>query len=179
MRLLGQVIILSLIVTFNVQAAVYRWVDDNGVVVYSDKPQKGAEIVDIPVFPVYKSHARKPNHISSTRNGQPAKEFTYTDFKITSPADDTTIRSNPGIVSVSMQVTPRLQSGHKIILALDGKGTRISSPRYTYKGVDRGTHKLSAKIINSDGNIVKSSGTVAFHLFRQSVLQRRFKTQAK
>ncbi len=144
-------------------AEVYRSVDAEGNVVFSDEASPEAEKIIIPKLQTipalnpgsfqYKPAAKRP---------QP-----YT-LAITSPADDAAIRNNAGNISVSVSVKPDLSSGDKLVIYLDGKevgtGTSVS-----LQNIDRGTHQLRAVIRDSNDRIRKSSKSVRFHMLRRFV----------
>ena len=58
MRLL--IIVLSLTAAGLVFAQAYRWEDEDGVVHFSDRPQPGAEVVDLPRSPPQASVEAEP-----------------------------------------------------------------------------------------------------------------------
>ena len=167
-----------MVFSLNAQAEIYRWVDENGAVVFSDKPQENAEIIKLPLLETYKTPASAKNNLSSkVRRDQ--KKQGYSEFKISRPAKDETIRNNAGDVTIAVQLTPNLKSGHKIILNVDGNETEISGLSKSYSGIDRGSHNVSAKIINSIGETLGSTGQVMFHLMRSSVLSPAAKARKK
>lgn len=157
-----------------VQAEMYKWVDEEGNVSYSDQPQhKDARKLEpfgdntIPATPV--QPRAQP---SLPAPGKP--DTRYSMLQITSPEHDQAIRSNPGNISVSLTTEPALDvaQGHSISLLLDHQlvSENITSNTATLQNVDRGTHQLSAIIKNKQGKTLKQSDTITFHLHRHSIL---------
>ena len=165
---------------------IYRYVDENGTVVYTDKEIKNAEEIEIeepePVEREQKS--QQVNSLSGNQTstlGQPAigtlgqePVFEYTDFRIIQPSNDDTIRENSGTVQVSVRVSPTLYPGHKVTLSMNGRrvGDGKSSGQFSLSNVDRGQHQLVAQIIDQEDKVIKSTPAVTFQLFRVSRNQR-------
>lgn len=171
--LLGSLLLLGL----GVQAEMYKWVDEEGNVSYSDQPQhKDARKLD----------SFSDNTIPATRvppRAQPAPppsgepETRYSLLQINSPEHDQAIRSNIGNISVSLMTQPALNvaQGHSISLLLDNKlvSENITTDQATLQNLDRGTHQLSAIIKNKQGKTLQQSDTITFHLHRHSILHPR------
>lgn len=143
-------------------AEVYRSVDKDGNVVFSDEASPDAETVIIPEVQTI-----PPPKVGGRYEAPPPKEEFYRELLVTSPAHDSTIRDNTGNISVGVSVDPSLQGGHQLVLYMDGQ--EVSSGRqlsFTLNNVDRGTHQLRAVIKDAKGRIVKSSKSSSFHLHR-------------
>jgi len=167
--LLGGLLLLG-----HAQAEMYKWVDEEGNVSYSDQPQhKDARKLDnlsdntIPAVKI-------PSRTQPAPAAADKPETRYSLLQITSPEDDQAIRSNPGNVSVSLSSQPALNvaQGHSISLLLDNQPVHenITTNQATLQNVDRGTHQLSAIIKNKQGKTLKQSDTITFHLLRHSIL---------
>ena len=96
----------------------------------------------------------------------------YTDAVIISPADDTAVRSNVGNLTVRGQVSPKLESGHRAQLLLDGvpQGAPSRTLEFSLENIDRGTHRLRIRILDVADNPVFSGAPSTFHLLRHSRL---------
>jgi hypothetical protein len=151
-------------------AKVYRWTDNNGNVVFSDKPREGAETIEVREPHTYKSVPTK----QITPTEKPGKKaFSYTSFKIAKPGEKETLWHSGGNVSVMFQVEPALKidKGHKIVFSLDGGATKkTTSLNYLFTTIDRGTHTIQAQIKDSNNKPVSSTESVTFFLKRHSVL---------
>ena len=165
------------LLAFTANAALYKWVDENGEVVYSDKPpQKGAEELKPPPLmttPAVKYKAQPKEEAKKSKEDI----INYTSFSITSPTENETIRDNSGNISVSLTIDPPLASdkGHYINILVDGKPkiSKSTSLTHTLTYIDRGTHTLSAEIRGASGNMYKSSNSVTIHLHRFSKLHKK------
>jgi uncharacterized protein DUF4124 len=158
-------LILSLLLVFFITCpgaeTVYKTVDDDGNIIFTDKPSENAEEIKLQELQTIDN----PNPIRSTpRPRQTDKGSLYKTFFIANPANDSGIRSNNGSVSISVSLEPTLRPGHKIIISMDGKeigsGTSVS-----LQNVDRGTHSISASVVDGDGKkLISTSST--FSLLR-------------
>jgi len=154
-------------------AAVYKWVDTEGVVHYGDSPPTtGAKPIDLPEVSRYQS--RQLPTTSSPRTGAPAGAFKgYDSLVISRPENDETVRSNEGLFTVSLALSPGLQGGHRLQLFLDGRlvAENVGSS-VQLKGVARGTHELTAVVVDEDGKEWVRSSPVRFYLHKVSLLNK-------
>lgn len=150
---------------------IYKWTLSNGDIVYSDKPPPAEQAEEVTLEPLQtiKTAPVPTLPISSAKKDEP-KEVGYEEFKVTSPDNDATIRDNGGTVSVSLSLSPGLQSGHTIEVMMDGSPIgRGASTSLTLTDVDRGTHTVQAAVKDADGKVVVRSNSVIFHLKRGGV----------
>ncbi|WP_292742625.1 DUF4124 domain-containing protein [Methylophaga sp. UBA3192] len=163
-----------------VAADIYRWVDDNGNQVYSDEPVENAEKIELQDSMTY-SPVQIPGVTDSTTTTNEQEESGESevdpDYKLTivAPEDDAGIRVNNGNVTVNLQLQPAFvpERGDKIQLYLDGLPAGVPMPQLSFmlENLDRGTHKLSAVVLNASGEVIAQSETTTFHLQRTSLLQ--------
>lgn len=154
-------------------AGVYKWVDEQGVVHYSDKPHQGAEKMQLPKTPAASPPPRRPVGFSRDDDDDSGEiGGAYSAFSIAQPDNNQTIRSNEGLINISFFIQPGLQSGHKIRIFVDGRPLKdeLSSPNFALRGISRGTHSLRAEIINEEGDLMAKTDPVTFHLRKESIL---------
>lgn len=149
-------------------AEIYVWIDENGNKVYGDEPKKSdrakpveLEPLTVLEFPQGSNDVLDDDEPLNTNNP-------YTALTITSPVADETIRDNAGSISVSLSIEPSLVEGHKIQLYLDGSPNQNpqASMSFTLSNVDRGTHTVSASVIDESGKSLMQTQGVSFHLHR-------------
>jgi len=94
----------------------------------------------------------------------------YTGFSITNPTNDQGVRANDGNVTIHMSIQPALQSGHMIVLNVDGEDGKLSSATsgltMELKNMSRGLHTVIATVVDKDGNNLIKSEPVSFHVLR-------------
>lgn len=159
--------------SLSLQAGLYKGLDEEGKVVYSDTPFKNAEKIKPP--PVSVVDAPKVEVKAKEEAEEKADAVNYTRFQITAPTNQQVMWNNDA-VSVSMALTPSLNvgGGDYISLLLDGKTAvkRSESQLIQLPRVDRGEHKVQALIRNKQGKVVKRTRAVTFHA-KQSVVIRK------
>ena len=155
------------------QTNVYKSVNEEGIVEYSDQPREGAETIKI----------KNPQTITLPKGadvfGQPGTEQkedvsdTYQSIVITQPANDSAFNSGSGQVSISSEATPPLKNNHSIQLIVDGASYNSNkSGSFNLSNVDRGTHQVQVNVINETGEILISSETTTFTLHRTNAQRR-------
>lgn len=153
-------------------ADVYRSVDEDGNVVFSDKPSPDAEKVEI-----NEVQTIDPGNVPEYKYTPPRKSqapvSSYKKITITNPSNDQALSANDGNVTVNVAVEPKLESGDVITLYLDGgQVAEGEGSAFNLTNLDRGTHTLSAAIKTSDGKEAIRSDTVSFTVHRHSILHK-------
>ena len=163
-------------------AAVYRWVDAEGNVVFSDTPQDGAELIELgePTIVPHEEFAPKPGAEEAAPDTP--QELPYEEVFIAAPENDATLRNEPEIV-VTVATEPALQTefGHKVQLYMDGAayGPPGETTQFTLTNLDRGTHRLAAAVLGISGRELARSDESVFHLHRTAVRKPKPKPPAK
>lgn len=153
---------------------VYKWVDAQGNVHYSDKPHPGAEKINIAQPQGYSAPAEsgssKESRAAQSDQGAPPSQPAATQYAIaiTSPVQESSIW-NTRSVTVSVKVTPGLGPGDSVTFELDGKQLGpVSQTSATFDDLDRGEHTVSATLNTADGQAIKAA-PVKFYLHQTSV----------
>jgi len=148
-------------------AEIYSWTDEHGNIVYGDQPDKKdkAEAVELNEPTVLNFPAVDTSKLDEEEEVE--EEYSYQSIVITSPQDEGTIRENNGNVQVQLDIQPQLFDGHSVHIYLDGSA-KASAAKNTVmlKNVDRGSHTVSAKIIDAEGEVLLESESNSFHLHR-------------
>jgi len=161
-------------IPFTTGAGIYKSVDEEGNVTFSDTRTPGAEEIEKKDIPTVPSRAPQADFSRSNDETGDEKQTTsrYDSIAIVSPEDDAAFRENSGQVSVSVSVQPALSEAHQIVLYMDGtEAARSRSPIFQFSNVDRGTHTLAAAVVGSDGKELIRSDSISFTLLRHSQLQ--------
>lgn len=154
-------------------AEIYRWIDAEGNVVYSDQkpppgvPAQKVELQPLPTVPA--APQPQPPMGRSSESGAPAQ--TQATIKIVSPQNEQAVRANNGDVTVSMQASPALAKGRLVDLYVDGASAyRGAKTSVVLRNLDRGQHRLYAELIGASGRTLYRSEPVTFYVLRHSVL---------
>jgi hypothetical protein len=153
-----------------VSQEIYRWVDRNGVVHYSDQPGPGAERITVSGSVARPAEEPEtPELYSPDRPPDGAPGAAYQSISITSPAMDEAFFGADADVDVQIALDGELQPGHEIALYLDGQRAGNDGPTATLSGVGRGTHSLRAAVIDESGNTLLTSPDITFHVRQPSI----------
>lgn len=161
-------------------AAIYMHVDENGNTVYSDTNESpNSKVVVLPASGGASSAVSTPGSTGISTPIMPAasgladdegSQNDYTTFTITSPNDNETIQ-NPVTISVKFDIKPSLQSGDKVQLMVDNKpaGEAVAGTSGILPWIERGSHQVSAVIIDANQKVIKSSNTITIYIQRVGV----------
>lgn len=159
---------------------VYRWVDKNGVVHYSDQPHPGAVKVNLSAPAVVNFKTPPASSVPQPPAQAPAAASAPTyQIAILAPSDGTTLRPADNEVPVRVSVQPPLGPAVQLQYALDGKpaGPPTSATDVMLQNVYRGTHVLTVTAL-ADGKTV-GSATSTFYVHQHSILHRRGGSQGR
>lgn len=167
---------LILMVLFSISyahATVYKWVDENGKVHFSDEPVKNAEVVEFKKNT--QNNIKLPEVITSPIEATPTIDIDSTkyDLKIVSPSEEETIRSNEGNITIIADISPQLFPPHRLALYMDGKkqGSSQSGNLFKLREIDRGEHTFTIKAVTKNGKQLASSKPRKVFLHRTSLNQ--------
>ena len=167
------VVLLGLFASGSALAQAYTWTDEDGVVHYSDRPQPGAEEVDLGRYsaPQGNSLARKPlPRRSSTADIDSPDTFSYDSLTVASPAAEETLWNIESVLNVSLALSPGLQSGHRVRVYYDGTPLESAGLSFQLQGVYRGEHNLQAEVLDETGTVMIRSQPSRFYVQQTSVL---------
>lgn len=167
------------IVHTSVNAELFKWVDENGEVIYSDQPPPASKNnqqeykLDEEKLPPLISTPALRNPLGQSTSSNKAEENQIQSVSITYPEHDTAVRNNEGTLNIQLAVSPELnpKSGESVVVLMDGVEVyRGKGSQVTLLEVDRGTHTLEAKMLSPSGQTISSSEPVTFTLQRYSAL---------
>jgi hypothetical protein len=165
--------LLGLFVAAAATADVWRWVDENGVVHFSDTPVEGAERIDVSessrttgarVFTPAPQIAP-----DATAAPEAPEEFRYESLTVASPAAEETLWNIEGTLSVSLALTPGLQSGHQVRVYFNGESRMVNSTSFTINEVYRGVHNIQAEVLDATGKLMIRSQPNRFYVQQTTV----------
>lgn len=147
-------------------AGLYKGLDADGNVTYSDKPFDNAEKITPPPITVVDAPKAKPEEKNKVDEEKP-EQTKYTALRITSPTDQQTIWNEPQLnVAVDVQPSLNTSQGHKLWLFMDGKALvkNSSSPILQIGRADRGAHKIQVQVRGKKGKILRRSKTITIYI---------------
>ncbi len=151
---------------------VYKTVDKNGRVIYTDKPstdsESQSEKVNIgePITVPGVIPASRPQRRNSSEQQNAPSQYTVS---ITQPLPETHI--NPGVFTVAIQTStdPAIHESHQLVI-LDN-GNAIPSPVIQY--ITPGSHRFVAQVLNEKGKVLGESAPVMVYVHRPNLNNRR------
>ncbi len=155
------------------QAQAYRWTDEDGVVHFSDRPQEGAERIQL------SSDGRRPppppQTVSSAAAAaeaapEEAAVFRYESLTIGSPLAEETLWNIEGVLNVTLNVDPALQSGHRIRVYFDGTPRYVNRTSFQIDEVYRGVHNVQAEIVDESGTMMIRSMPNRFYVQQNTIV---------
>lgn len=151
-----------LLAAASAQAEVYKWVDKDGTVHYTDEPPtQNAKPAKLPPLQTYKQ-GTEPS--LDKFEPAPAKAAAPT-VKIVSPAPDTTYRLPLEPVPVAVQASG-LGPGLSLLYQVNGttRGGPTAATAFSVTGLERGAHSISVAIVDAAGKEVARSAPVTVHM---------------
>ncbi len=165
-------ILLGLLATAAVSADVWRWVDDDGVVHFSDTPRQGAERIDVSES-TRTTGARIYQSTTPSNADEPEtpteQAFKYESLSISSPGAEETLWNIEGTLSVSLSLSPGLQAGHQVRVYFNGEPRLVNSTSFTIDEVYRGVHNLQAEVLDATGRMMIRSAGNRFYVQQNTV----------
>ena len=168
------VLIPGLLAAGAAEAQAYKWTDEDGVVHYSDRPQPGAQEVDLGKYsaPQGNTLARKP----LPRRARDAEQddtgtFRYESLSVASPAAEETLWNIGAVLNVSLALSPGLQSGHRVRAYFDGAPLETAGLSFQLQEVYRGEHNLQAEVVDETGRVMIRSQPTRFYVQQTSLLR--------
>ena len=161
----------ALLLAVPAAAEIYKTVDANGNVVYTDVPPKtdGAPVQMAPLNSYEPSHVpRTSAPTSGTSSGAALDAHYYSLLQITEPADDEAVRENAGNVAIAVAISPALRGDHRLVLVLDDTPVEGDAEDNVFQltNLDRGTHVAAVEVVDAQGALVAESAPVTFHVLR-------------
>jgi len=150
----------------NGQTTVYKWVDAQGVVHYSDQPHPNAQKLEIRGAQTFSALPMSPSNTAAPAQTQQSPSG-YDSCSIAQPADQQTL-TNVFQATAVVQTSPALRPSDGVRLFVDGKPIEGSGTSFTFP-VDRGQHSVQAVIEDNTGQIVCETSSVTFFVHQPSV----------
>ena len=130
------------------QAQVFKTVDEDGNVTFSDRPAENSTEVEIQQ-PNTVSPVEAPS-ASATAEPREPELVDYAELKITSPADQQIIPNGRLPLTVFSHIEPSLREGHQVRLLINGEdsGTNRSGV-FNLERLYRGTHTMQLEVLDN------------------------------
>lgn len=166
----------------SLSAQVFSWTDENGNRVFSDQAHPDAESIDLgpvnTIEPPPPSAMEWQNDRDRSSSPGQQKQTGYKRLAITSPTNDEAVRANDGILSLTVETDPPLSGNHLLRAEVDGSpagepmpGNGNATHQLQLNGLDRGSHAITAVVVNARGEVIQRSKPLQIHIQRTSLNQ--------
>ncbi|HEX4051346.1 MAG TPA: DUF4124 domain-containing protein [Steroidobacteraceae bacterium] len=147
---------------------LYRWVDAQGVIHFSDTPQPGAQKIQVSPAQTFPS-----THVAGGgETAPPSAQQVYQACEIAQPNAEQSFYA-PEVIGISVRLTPDLRPGDQLALSVDGHGISSiegSALDFELPMPDRGAHMLQAVVRDAEGHTLCSSTSITIYVQRPSLL---------
>jgi hypothetical protein len=171
--------VLAILLGGAVMAQAYRWVDEDGVVHFSDVPTEGAERIELPrtnrpQSPAPTSRRTAPSSAAAATAEaaaeEPAAVFKYENIEVVQPAPEETLWNIEGVLNVALRVTPALRSEDTVRVIFDGEQRMTTnSSSFQVQEVWRGVHNIQVEIVDSTGRLMARSLPNRFYVQQNAI----------
>ncbi|MBT5105989.1 MAG: DUF4124 domain-containing protein [Porticoccaceae bacterium] len=165
---------ISSVVAPTVAAAVYKTIDKQGNIIYTDTPPAetaASEVILPPINPISSPADPAPAAARSpvSSDADPVTTFTgYSFIALASPLDGTLVHFDEPNLLAQLALTPGLEADHLVQFYVDGSayGSAIPSLSLSIAGLERGSHRISARVLSSRGAILAVATPVTVQVQR-------------
>ena len=179
--LLILIVFLTAVISSPLMAEVYKVVDEDGNVTYTDKPppdgSKPIKLAPISVIeaPTYEK-APDP-----AKKGEEGEELSlrdlrrlYRDFSIISPQPEESVWRPDGPVMLAWSTGKQLKDGMQVTIYLDGKKQATTTERAVpVGGMDRGEHTVTAELRDGANRKIATAAPVTFFIKQPNIYSNR------
>jgi hypothetical protein len=149
---------------------IYRWVDKDGVVHFSDQPgAPNAELITV-LAPNISESQEAPSAAVASRSEPRDREFApYESLVIVSPTPEQVFFGADAVVTASAELGGRLRPEHSLVFYLNGNRREASGLGTEFANLARGSYTLRASVLDQSGQPVISSEQISFHVRQPSI----------
>jgi hypothetical protein len=160
-------VLLMLIGGANAQE-VYKVVNEDGSVTYTDDPgDKPAEKVELREPTVVPAVTPRPP-LQSNRDNNDNVPKSY-EVLITSPEPETHLNPGDWDLAVVVATDPGVHASHRVQILDNGEVKSDEGSTLVIKAISRGTHTLTAQVVNERGRVISTSAPVTVYVHRPTV----------
>ena len=160
-----------LLMCASAQATIYKVVNEDGSINYTDSPPEGAEkeVVDLP--PIFTEPA------VPLPSQSPIEEEALEDLaqplvmSILSPLDETNIPTGQQTVPIEIRLSQPLRPDQLVQVLMDGQlRAGGSDTQFVLDNIERGEHTIEARVVGISGDVHATSSPVTIYVHRASAL---------
>ena len=176
-------VMLSLaIASGSLDAQVYKTVDEDGNVTYTDQPpEDGSAPIKLPELsvieaPVYEKAPSAADKASAGEEEKPLRFLRkhYEDFAIVSPQHEESVWFSQQAITVVWGTKNPLEPGMRVIVSVDGaRQTATANRVIPLAGLERGEHTVTAVLSDAKNRSIATATPVTFFVRQPGVYSNR------
>jgi Domain of unknown function (DUF4124) len=171
--LIASSLILSLTLGSLATAEIYKTVDKNGRITYTDVPPANTEAKPVELKTINTLPTPAVIPFTGPSNSGVNEDSTKYQVQITAPENGKTLMADERSVMVSISINPNLNEGDLFAYKIDGDMlTTTQEMTYTITEPPRGEHSLTVDVIDREGKILAQSNPVTLLVMRPIVKQK-------
>jgi hypothetical protein len=150
---------------------VYKWVDENGVLHYSDQPHPNAEKLQLQGVQTYSASAATVRGPPEPAARSAPSANTYKGCIIAQPVDQQNL-PNADSVFVRVASDPMPRAEDRVFITVDGQGVNGGQPTglsFSVTPIDRGEHTVSAQIRGPGDEVLCRTQSVTFFVQQRNL----------
>lgn len=154
------------------ESQIYKNVKPDGSIEFSDTPQAGAEAITLDPLPTVRLLEGGGSALADSPLYSASMSI-YKEVRIGSPEHNATIPVGAaGSFDLSVIIKPQLAASHTIQLVVNGEpfGQPTQKTEFQFSNIDRGSHIISANIVDGSGKTLASTSDITVHVKRNSIL---------
>ena len=173
------VLVLAWLFAMPLTAEVYKVVDEDGNITYTDRPpDPEAAPLDLPALNEVGKREASPEEEAAPMPVEAVElpddpsihklRREYRDFRIIHPVDGFTFRGGSNPATVAWGTDAPLREGMYVVFSIDGRKGRPTRRQVVSTGVlKRGEHTVTAELRDPQGRRVANAEPVRFNIHRQ------------
>jgi len=157
-------------------AEIYREIDKEGNVSFTDRNSTKADQLNLPPANIIKSTPQTSNDTDNRSSLKQVNDRTQYELNIISPVQNENIRSDIGNITLDWATQPPLDINenytYSIFVDQQPLVQNLRSASYMLENINRGSHKIQITLEDEDGITVSKSTELTIHLHRFSIKHR-------
>ncbi len=149
---------------------IYKSVDEDGNVIYTDQPPTPqSKPMDLPPLTVADPFEVPPPLVAGD---QPEEDrVLYEDLALVAPEAEQHFWGTGGTLRAQVEAPHELRAGDSVNFYLDGElAGNVRQYGIDLAEVYRGEHSVYAEVVDADGQVLARTDSVVFYMHQQSVL---------
>lgn len=165
-------VLVGLLAAASVMAEAYKWVDEDGIVHFSDRPAPGAERVELSEYSRNtgaRLYTDSPPARDADEQQATDQPFRYESLSVSAPGAEETLWNIEGVLNVSLALSPGLQPGHQVRVYFDGTPRTVTGTNFQIEEVYRGVHNVQAEVLDETGKLMIRSLPNRFYVQQNTI----------